>query len=234
MSTSDHDSESLETAQQVEQQFSHAWQSAAALPESAQLQELWQLVEPYLARFSDADQLRLVAVVIDQLAELHTLKASRLLGDWQDQHNDEGPMIDADFLHNLVQKTMYLDLADLVKAKPKKTKAASNSNQSVVGGVEKKKVLQMVDAIESDKIEKQQALQVAHDENISAWIGIINQWMQEQSRQCFPLLELVHSVDLPLIKVWLALLLGNYTLESRASEEEFYVPEHIWVYTRSD
>jgi hypothetical protein len=231
MSTFDQDSESPETAQQVEQQFSQAWQSAAALPESAKLRELWQLVEPYLARFSDADQLRLVAVVIEQLAELYTLKADRLLADWQDQHNDDGPIIDADFLHHLVQKTMYLDLSDLVKVKPKKVRVSSN--QSVAGGVEKKKVLQMIDSIESEKVEKQQALQVAHDENISAWGAVISEWMQKQSGQCFPLLELVHSVDLPLIKVWLALLLGNYTLESRASEKEFYAPEHIWVYVRS-
>lgn len=232
MSTFDHDSESLETAQQVERQFSQAWQSAAATPESAKLQELWQLVEPYLTRFSDADQLRLVAAVIEQLAELYALKADRLLGDWQDQHNDEEPLIDAEFLHDLVQKTMYLDLSDLVKVKPKKVRTASH--QSVVGGVEKKKVLQMLDSIESEEMLKQQALQVAHDENISAWIEIISQWMEKQSGQCFPLLELVYSVKLPLIKVWLALLLGNYTLESKGAETEFYAADQIWVYARSD
>ncbi|NJO77543.1 MAG: hypothetical protein HC827_02845 [Cyanobacteria bacterium RM1_2_2] len=233
MSTSDCHPESPKTAQQVEQQFSQAWHSAAAMPESAKLQELWQLVEPYLARFSDADQLRLVAAVIDRLAELYTLKADRLLADWQEQSNDEGPIIDADFLHDLVQKTMYLDLSDLVKTKPKYQR--TTANQSVVGGVEKKKVLQMLDSIESEDVTKQQALQVAHDENISAWIEIVSRWMQDQPDPSFPLIELVQSVNLPLIKVWLALLLGNYAIENRGeSERDFYTTEQIWVYAKSN
>jgi hypothetical protein len=233
MSTSDHHPKSPKTAEQVEQHFSQAWQSASVLPESAVLRELWQLVEPYLARFSDADQLRLVAAVIDRLAELHRLKAERLLADWQDQSNDEGPLFDADFLHDLVQKTMYLDLSDLVKTKPKYQRTAANP--SVVGGVEKQKVLQMLDSMESEEVAKQHALQVAHDENISAWIEIIRQWMQEHSDPSFPLLELVQSVNLPLIKVWLALLLGNYVLEFRGdSEKDFYAAEQIWVYTKSN
>lgn len=219
--------ESLETAEQVEQQFNQAWQSAAALPEAAKLQQLWQLVEPHLADLSDAQQLRLVAAVIERLTELHTLKADRLLADWQDQHSDEGPVIDADFLQDLVQKTMHLDLSDLVKSKSKK--ARTSLHQSVVGGVEKKKVLQMLDSIESEEVAKEQALQVAHDENITAWIEIISQWMQHQSDQSFTLLELVDSVDLPLIKVWLALLLGNYRLESKG---EFYAVDQIWVYAK--
>lgn len=210
-------------AQQLEQQFSQAWHVAIAVPENASLSELWQLLEPYLYDLSNTEQLQLAAKVIAQLAELHTLKADRLLGDWQDVYSDEGPMMELDLLQGLVQRTMYLDLTDLVRAKEKRTRMSSN--QSVVGTVDKKKVLEMVEAIESEETLKQTALNVSHDENVSAWVNLISEWLQQQKRTV-SLPELVCGVDLPLVKVWLALLLGNYLLESRG---EFYAGDQIWI-----
>lgn len=209
--------------QRLEQQFNQAWEVAMMAPETASVLGLWHSIEPFLTHLSDAEQLRLAAFVIAQLSELYTLKADRLLGDWQDQHNDEGPLMEIDLLQGLVQQSMYLDLKDLVRSKIKA--ARSSSGQSVAGSVEKKKVLQMIEAIESEETVKQQALQVAHDESVSTWIEIIGQWLQ-QSEQATSLPELVRAVDLPLVKVWLALLLGNYVLESRG---EFYDANQIWI-----
>lgn len=227
MSTFDSAAQPTEEPQHVEQQFKSAYLVAVSSPETAKLLELWQLVEPSLNQLSDSDQLRLLGLVIDQLAELHTLKADRLLADWQDHHSDEGPIMDADFLQGLVQKTMHLDLTDLVR--PKLSQKKSAEHQSVVGIVEKKTVLQMIEGIESETVLKRQALQVAHDENISAWIEMIDVQMQ-QFPSAVTLLELVRSVNLPLVKVWIALLLGNYSLESRG---EFYAVDHVWVYAKN-
>lgn len=216
-------------AQRLEQQFSSAWESAAVEPEKAPVLDLWQMIEPYLAQLSDTDQLRLVSLVISQLAELHHLKANRLLADWQDHYNDEGPMLDLDWLQGLVQRTMHLDLSDLVRPKVRRRSPRPAAQQSVVGTVEKQKVLEMLDSIESGEVEKQQALSVAYDERISEWGDQIQTWMQQQSQSKFLLVELVHQVQLPLVKVWLALLLGNYRLKS---EGEFYSAEAIWVYRK--
>lgn len=215
----------LADVQSLEHQFAQAWQTAALAPESASLPNLWQLVEPFLANLSDAEQLRLAAFVIAQLAELHSLKADRLLASWQDCHNDDGPLSEEDLLQGLVQRTMYLDLADLVR--PKIRKAKSSPSQSVVGAVDKKKVLAMLEAIESEETMQQQALYVAHDESIGAWVDLISKWMHQQPKRTVALLELVRAVDLPLVKVWLALLLGDYTLESKG---EFYATDQIWIH----
>lgn len=215
----------LADVQALEQQFAQAWQTAALAPESANLLDLWQLIEPFLVDLSDAEQLRLAAFVIDQLAELHSLKADRLLVTWQDYDNDEGPLIEEDLLQGLVQRTMYLDLADLVRPKTRKTK--SSPSQSIVGTVDKKKVLAMLEAIESEETLKQQALHVAHDESIGTWVSLISEWMGQQSKRTVALPELVQAVDLPLVKVWLALLLGNYVLESKG---EFYATDQIWIH----
>lgn len=212
-------------AQKLEQQFSSAWESAAVEPETAPVLSLWQMIEPYLEKLSDADQLRLVSLVISQLAELHHLKANRLLADWQDHHDDQGPVLDLDWLQGLVQRTMHLDLTDLVRPKVRKV----TPRQSVAGAVDKQKVLEMVDSIESGEVEKQNALAVAYDERISEWGEQIQRWMQQQSQSRFQLVELVREVQLPLVKVWLALLLGSYVLKS---EGEFYSTESIWVYPK--
>lgn len=52
--------------------------------------------------------------------------------------------------------------------------------------------------------------------------------MNEQSISEVSLLQLQQSIDLPLIPLWLALLLGGYRLEQRG---EFYEREQIWVQT---
>ncbi len=206
--------------------FSAEWQDASVQPESVSLSKLWQLVEPHLKHLSDAEQLRFVSFVIVQLAELYTMKADRLLADWQDHHSDEGPVTEVDWLQGLVQRTMHLDLTDLVRTKEKRP-ARNNPNQSVVGTVEKKKVLEMVEAIETEEETKRSALSVAHDENVSFWITTIHRWLQSQDKQKVSLIELTNNTNLSLVKVWLALLLGNYILEP---EDDFYSEGKIWVY----
>lgn len=214
------------SAEELEQMFSAEWQDAAAQPESVSLIKLWHLVEPHLKDLSDAEQLRFASFVIVQLAELYTMKADRLLEDWQDQHNDEGPVIDFDWLQGLVQRTMHLDLADLVRTKEKKT-ISNRNNQSIVGTVEKKKVLEMVESIAAEDETKRSALSVAHDENVTLWITAIRQWLPKEGKQKVSLFELACNTKLSLVKVWLALLLGNYVLEP---EDEFYSVDKIWIH----
>jgi hypothetical protein len=52
--------------------------------------------------------------------------------------------------------------------------------------------------------------------------------MAEQHISTISLLQLQRSVEMPLVQLWLALLLGEYTLEQRG---EFYAAEQIWVST---
>lgn len=216
-------------ANAIENQFSQEWQNATVQPESASLKQLWQLIEPYLEHLSDAEQLHLIGYVIAQLAELHSLKADRLLADWQDHHNDEGPVMDLDWLQGLVQRSMHLDLEDLIRPKVKRRRVSPQ--QSVVGPVEKKKVLQMVDSIEIEDVAVQNPLNVAHDENVTGWIQQIQQCLDCSNRSKVSLLELVQITKLPLVKVWLALLLGNCRLEQ---QQEFYSVDGIWVYSSSE
>lgn len=197
-------------------------------PEVANIVALWQLVETILPDLPDTEQLQIAGTVLAQLAELHASKAERLLDDWQDQHNDQGPVLEEDLLAGLIQRTMHLDLAELVKSR-QRTRYHS-PNRSVAGVVDKQNVLEMVAAIEETETEKQQALNVAHDENVTAWSKAIADWMSQQE-QPIAFLELIRALNMPLVKVWLALLLGNFVLESRG---EFYDANQIWVHYRAE
>jgi hypothetical protein len=82
-----------------------------------------------------------------------------------------------------------------------------------------------VDAIADEAAEKEKALQVAHDENVSDWIETIATWIDAQPIQVISLLELQRSLPISLIEIWLALLLGSYKLEQRGA---FYSGE-VWI-----
>jgi hypothetical protein len=71
----------------------------------------------------------------------------------------------------------------------------------------------------------QQAIALAHDEDVSAWGEAISTRLDEFG-QPISLLELQGSIEMPLVQVWLALLLNGIPLEQRGS---FYQTEQVWV-----
>lgn len=213
---------------QLEQTFAAVIQEAfAKLSEgrfnTVKLNSLWQSIESSLNQLSDADQLRLAGQVIVKLSELCQAKAERWLVDWEDQHHEHetDPLMDDELLAGLIQRTMYLELSDLVKSKSKPSRRQPQSG-SVVGAVDKKKLLETLNTIEAQKSAKQQALAVSHDEDVSAWTRAIAQWLERRSLQFSSqgvwfseLCTALHQENprMTPVKVFLALLLGGYQLE---------------------
>ena len=71
----------------------------------------------------------------------------------------------------------------------------------------------------------QDALDIAHEEDISNWGATIRLRLEELGREV-SLLELQESIEMPLVQVWLALLLNGMTLEQRG---DFYQTDRVWV-----
>ncbi|HEY9640662.1 MAG TPA: hypothetical protein V6C57_09265 [Coleofasciculaceae cyanobacterium] len=69
-------------------------------------------------------------------------------------------------------------------------------------------------------------LNLAHDEAVSTWTRTITSWMVENRVATLPLVQLQQAVQMPLVQLWLALLLGEYTIEQGG---EFYDVQQIWV-----
>lgn len=182
---------------------------------------LWHQIEQWLTLLSDADQLKLAGHVIVQLSELCHAKAEHWLTDWQEQCDETEPLMDDDLLAGLVQRTMYLDLSDLIRSKLPAQRSRSESG-SVVGAVDKKKLLSALNTIEEQESAKHKALAVAHDEDVTAWIETIDNWLNRQtitnstetvwfSELCTALHQ--ENPRMTPVKVFLALLLGGYPLE---------------------
>ena len=207
-------------------QLSATLAEAQTDPESIDLLVLWHELEPFLSDLPCSEQLRLAGTVLSQLAELYWAKATQILDDWEEGHNDQGPVPTDLLLDGIrVRQTRQVDVSDLVR-QPTRSKRESQpkpQENSVVEPVAKTKVLRMLDHME----EAQQALAVAHDEDITAWQNAIAHYLRQQNASEVQLLQLQQDLQMPLVKLWLGLLLGEYRLEQRG---EFYDSQGVWLH----
>jgi hypothetical protein len=198
---------------QLELDFRSAIALALAEPEDADLRQLWRSLESQLMGLSQKEQLQVAGQALCDLAEVCQRRAESMWAEWQDAHNTEGPIPDEDFLAGLVQKTMFLDISELVK-QPKSRRAAGSvvdEGESVVEEVTKEVALLLAGV--KDEVEPEEAMELqGYDENIAVWSDAIREWMQRQQAGEAGFAELRQGVGLSVVKVWLALLLGGFRL----------------------
>ena len=210
---------------QLELNLEVAFEEAAEVPEHADVLSLWKQFEGELAGLEQRDHLRVAGDILVQLAGLCEAKADLLWEDWQDAHNAEGPVMDSDWLQGLTRQTQELDFSDLVQRSyqtgdhPNEDKT---DEDSVAGDVAKLSVLDMIDALEDADL-KSQALAVSHAENVSDWVQALADKQAESPQR---LVDLQQQLQMPLIEVWIAALLGGFPLEQRGS---FYQTQEVWV-----
>ena len=213
------------SVRQLELNLEVAFEEAAEVPEHADVLSLWQQFEGELAGLEQRDHLRVAGDILVQLAGLCEAKADLLWEDWQDAHNADGPVMDEGWLQGLTRQTQELDFSDLVQRSyhssdcPNEGKSADDS---VAGDVARLSILDMIDALEDADL-KSQALAVSHAENVSDWVKAL---ADEQTDAPQRLVDIQQQLQMPLIEVWIAALLGGFPLEQRGS---FYQTQEVWV-----
>jgi hypothetical protein len=218
----DDESNGMAVVALLRREFNAAIEAATANPAAARLKELWLLLEPLLEQLNDRERLVLAGEAIAQLATLCHLRAEQILLEWEEIHNDVGPAMSDDLLAGLVQQTMYLNISALTRKSRGGRKKSAEPTESIAGVVEKAKLLDFLEVEEAE----QQALAVAHNEDVSAWVEAITNWSNQHGVEAISLLELWQGLRMPLIEVWLGLLLGGYRLESCGA---FYDASQIQV-----
>jgi hypothetical protein len=197
---------------QLELDFRSAIAFALAEPEAADLRQLWRSLEPELAGLSQQEQLSVAGQALCDLAEVCQRRAELMWVDWVDQHNTEGPIPDEDFLNGLVQKTMFLDISELVR-QPKHRKGAvagvGSDGESIVAEVTKEQALLLAGA---DAEEEPMIVVQPYDENVGEWAKAIALWMQSRDVESASIMEVVEETKLTTCKVWLAGLLSDFEL----------------------
>ena len=200
------------------QQIAEAQQS----PHEADWQQLCLAFDQLMAHTPLEQQLAIAAQAIEQLA---TLLADRAMGwfeDWQ-RSPDQGPVVDEDIFAGLVRQSMALDLDGLV-AEPVLYRRHPSEPEARAGSVvEVKDKAVLLAELESIIDSSEQASvpdgSVAHDEDVTLWITLVQDWMESQTGVFFPLETLCRGVNLSIVPIWMALLLGEFQLEQQA---EFY------------
>lgn len=210
---------------QLELDLGDVFEDAADVPEEANILELWRQFEGVMLELPWREQLRLGGEVLAQLADICEAKSEVLWDDWQDAHNTHGPVLDGDWLKGITRQTQELDFSDLVQHSgytQRDPLEPLNDDEFVAGEVDKASALALVDALAED-VAKEQALAVSHAENVSDWIETL---MKKRASGSQRLIDLQQHVKMPLVEVWIAVLLGDFTLEQRGS---FYETEHLWI-----
>lgn len=218
------------------------WQdleSAAAVPEAANLAELMQALEEAIAPLPQQLQLQTAAEGILRIAQVYASRSDWLLSSWEEAHNPKGPILGEDMLSGLVRQTMTLDLAALIESpvpEHRHRQQSSAPGESIAGSVDKAALLQVLQEIEAESAEAQTAadpFSLAHSEDIPQWGKAIATWMEQRCElAAVSLIHLQQALGMPMVEVWLGLLLAGqdeYELEQRG---DFYSPRGIWVRNR--
>lgn len=213
---------------QLELELGDALGDAADRPETANILELWQRFEAAMTALPPHEQLRIGGDVLSQLAEICEAKSEMLWDDWQDANNSDGPVMDENWLQGFTRRTQDISFANWVQRSERKSaqtltkETEENDCDPVVREVDKQSVLKLIDQL---TLEEAQAdiLAVSHAENISAWVQALST-LQGQTPQ--KLVDLQFQVQMPLVEVWMAALLGQFSLDQRG---DFYETQTVWI-----
>ncbi|NEQ54525.1 MAG: hypothetical protein F6K11_31070 [Leptolyngbya sp. SIO3F4] len=210
---------------QLELDLGDAFEDAADMPEEANILELWQQFEVVMTELPWREQLRMGGEVLAQLAEICEAKSEVLWEDWQDANNSDGPVMDGDWLRGLTRQTQEIDFTELVQRSGNRLATSQGDvadSDSVVGEVDKSAVLALVDELTLEEA-KEKALAVSHSEDVSAWVAAISARCESTPQR---LIELQQQLQMSLVEVWIASLLGGFHLEQRGG---FYETEEVWI-----
>lgn len=197
--------------------------SAQMMPEQVNVVALLDAMDKAIAQTPKSDRLQVAGEALLQVAELCAARAEVLTTEWEEAYRD--PIVDRGFFSDMVRQTMAVDLTELMEpARPRRrrTKSTAKPEGSIVAPVEKTMMLTMVEQLEAAQ---QQALNVAHLEDVSGWARAISLELRDALAPAMPLTELSERLGMPQIEVWLGVLLGDFELEQRG---EFY-HSPIWV-----
>lgn len=229
--------------------------SAALAPEDADLQQLWEILLAAIAPLNTHDQLHVAAAAIARIAQLVGDRSLITFEELMADFSDEGPVMPKDAFDRYVRQTMQVDFDQFIEPLPSPPRQPSErqysrmfpkDGRSVVGILEKSDLLEALEQQQQEFDEAQdyaKALETAHAEDVSVWVGTLADYIKQQSSEAVCLTQLQQALPMSLIEIWLGLLLGGYSLyaasatpqrgkcdcqEAAADEDYFYTAE-IWV-----
>jgi hypothetical protein len=231
----------------------NALENAAKTPEEIDLSKLWQTLEATIGALDGTEKLRVAAEAIAQIAALFQERSSLIFEDLQASTDGEATMPD-DAFDRYVRQSTIVDFEPFIEPLPglprkptERSLLTFAEKDSIAGIVEKEALLQVLDQQDSDQLtfshqeSFEQAMAIAHDEEVSVWSKMITAYLIQQQGDWVCLEELRQALPLSLIEIWLGLLLGGYSLRGVAAtafvkgrsqpepQRGYFYPTEIWV-----
>jgi hypothetical protein len=215
-----------------------ALKDATSAPDTANVRQLLDGLDVALLKLDTVGQLQVAAEAIAQIAQVVCDRSTLTFEELEATNSVAGPVMPSDAFDRYVRQTMAVDfdpfmapLASLPRKVPER-QGLSDEPASVVGMLDQVALLQALD----EQMRQQlglteleafnQAIGLAHAEDIAAESAAIAQWLRENQITTVPLVQLQRSTGLSLVQLWLALLLGGYDMEQRG---QFYDLSSVWI-----
>ena len=184
-------------------------------------------VDESIEQLLPADRLEAAGEAIRRLGEIYAYRSAEQLSEIEYLfHPEQEPILPLDAFDRYVRQSMMVDLEQFIEV-PELPEYEREYNLTVVREQSKAEILASISELaEIDpEVAYQQAIGLAHDEDVSAWGAAISVRLEDWG-QPVSLLALQESIGMPLVQVWLALLLNGIPLEQRGS---FYQTEQVWI-----
>ena len=218
---------------QVKQLELNLWEaiaSACQSPDEANLPMVFNLLDLTLVELDTRSQLRVAGKAVGQITDLFCDRSNLCFELLQAHANHAEPMMSDHAFDRYVRQSVVVDFEQFIQpleSLPRKSSEKIKDSDSVVSAVDKEVLLQVLeqDHLLSWEEELDLALSIAHAENVSAWIEAVAVCLKSNTAP-MRLLDLRNSMNLPIVKIWLGLLLGDFKLLQKGA---FYDADQIWI-----
>jgi hypothetical protein len=189
--------------------------------------ELLEILDSPLLGLQPIDQQLLIAGnTIFKAGQLYAERSFLLFDSFDAQTAIDGPPMPLDCFDKYVRQSMAVDLDRFVQPTVFQRLPNQPTEASTVDLVfEPEQVLALVP---EESISHEGLLDLAGDDHPNFWIQQVRDWLENYQGTSISLLDLQKGVDLELVPVWIALLLGdmgNYLSQSK----DFYSTSGISI-----
>jgi hypothetical protein len=219
---------------QLELDFSGLLEDAKAAPLIADWHQLCLSFDAAMQTFdllntaSSGERLAIAADAILEMTEVFYLRASKYLSFPTDEAGEI--IFEEDFFDQFLAEQINFDPAKYLKEEPL-------YQRSKVAAISKEKALEFAFEPESEtatEAKMGEAIEtLEYDENISAWAAVVQEWIVTQQVDSVRLSRIAEALDLSIVQLWLAVLLGEFDL-GRVEEDPkcFYEMGNIELQVR--
>ncbi|MFM7601112.1 MAG: hypothetical protein ACKO7R_07935 [Pseudanabaena sp.] len=209
--------------------------TARQTPEDANLSMMYNLLDLALLDLDTRSQMRVAGEAVCQITDLFCDRSGFSFEGLHSRAVNGEPIMADDAFDRYVRQSMVVDFEQFLEplpSLPRKISEQVKIGNSIVGEIDKEVLIQVLEqeSLLSFGEEYAQAISTAHTENVSSWIEVIAQYI-DNNYAPIRLLVLQQNLQLSVVEIWLGLLLGNFKLQQRGL---FYDSGEIWISTAND